>query len=285
MAKVDWDFLHRRLRQGHVRPPVEHQIADLTAELTEMLGSPEPHVRDELAVEMLTTWISQGVYDDLLPGLGDGIATGLMAGLGERGTDSVFRRSTSALILADVIERDTERSLVPPSKVLEWGDRLATWFPTERDLRGFVEGKGWAHAVPNGADAIGVLARSPHVREAELAVLLEVIGERSTRPADDVWVSGEPDRLARATISVLHRGLVPLDRVEGWLADLTAAALRQRPPSLDDAGSVPRRNTVAYLRALYLHLSLGRHQPPGRTDLLLTVIERLRAVQPGFFGR
>ncbi|HWJ83219.1 MAG TPA: DUF2785 domain-containing protein [Nocardioides sp.] len=285
MAKVDWDLLHRRLRQGHVRPPADHQIADLTAELTEMLGSSEPHVRDELALEMLSTWIEQGVYDDLLPGLGDGIATGLMTGLGESGTDTVFRRSSSALVLADVIERDTVQGLVPPAKVLEWGDRLATWFPAERDLRGFVEGKGWAHAVANGADAMGVLARSPHFRDAELAVLLEVIGERATRPADEVWTSGEPDRLARATIGVLHRGLVPLDRVEAWLADVTATALRQRPPSVDDTGSASRRNTVAFLRALYLHLSLGKHHPPGRTDLLLTVIERLRAVQPGFFGR
>ena len=40
---------------------------------------------------------------------------------------------------------------------------MATWLLRERDLRGFVPGKGWAHAVAHGADALGTLARSPHV--------------------------------------------------------------------------------------------------------------------------
>lgn len=285
MAKVDWDHLHRRLKQGDARPPVEHKITDLTAELTEMLGSPDPYLRDELAFELLSTWINSGIYDDLLPGLGDGIATGLMTGLGERDTDSVFRRSYSALILAECVDRDTQRALVAPTKVLYWADRIATWFIAERDLRGFVPDKGWAHAVAHGADAIGTLARSRHIRAAELAVLLEVLGERATRPTDTVWTGGEGDKLALATIAILHRGLVTLDQVEEWLAEVTATALAEEPASLSGPGSAARTNTIGFLRALYLHLSLGRNQPPGRTDVLLTVVERLRTAQPGFFGR
>jgi hypothetical protein len=46
-----------------------------------------------------------------------------------------------------VHRRDNKRPLVPGNKVLEWGDRLATWLLRERDLRGFVPGKGWAHAI------------------------------------------------------------------------------------------------------------------------------------------
>ena len=54
-----------------------------------------------------------GVYDDLLAGLGDGMAAGLGVGLGERDTDSVFRRSFSALVLAECIARDNDRPLLP----------------------------------------------------------------------------------------------------------------------------------------------------------------------------
>lgn len=285
MAKVDWSLLARLHRDGYSRPPAEHRITDLTAELTEMLGSPDPALRVELALELLTTWISAGVYDDLLPGLGDGIATGLMTGIGENGTDSVFRRSHSALVLAECIERDTERSLVPPNQVLNWGDRLAAWFTAERDLRTFVPERGWANAVANGADAIGALGRSPHLRRAELTVLLEVIGERAAHPRAEVWTAGEADRLALATLSIMHRGIVPLDRVEAWTADLIDIARAEAPATMSGPGSPARANINAFLRALYLHLSLGRNQPPGRTDILLIVIERLRAAQPGFFGR
>ena len=65
---------------------------------------------------MLCTWIERGVYDDLLPGLGDGIATGLLTGIGERGTDSVFRRSFSALVVAEVIDRDTQQAAGDPDQ-------------------------------------------------------------------------------------------------------------------------------------------------------------------------
>src|SRR5215218_9301609 len=84
--------------------PGEESLADLTAELTVMLGSPDPHVRQDLATSALAAWIEEGVYDDLLSGLGDGLVAGLRIGLGEDGTDTVYRRSYSALLLASCLD-------------------------------------------------------------------------------------------------------------------------------------------------------------------------------------
>ena len=141
--------------------PSDRPLDDLTAELTRMLGDTDPETRDGTAYPTLATWVERGVYDDLLSGLGDGMAAGLGVGLGERDTDSVFRRSFSALVLGECIGRDNQRPLVVGSKVLEWGDRVATWLLRERDLRGFVPGKGWAHAVAHGADALGHAGELP----------------------------------------------------------------------------------------------------------------------------
>ena len=52
----------------------------------------------------------------------------------------------------------------------------------ERDLRGFVAGKGWAHAVAHGADALGALARSRQSGRLELTVLLDVVADRLLAP-------------------------------------------------------------------------------------------------------
>ena len=97
--------------------PSDRPLGDLTAELARMLGDPDPDVRDGIAYPTLATWIQRGVYDDLLPGLGDGMASGLAVGLGERDTDTVFRRSYSALVLSECIARDNSRPLVPGGKV------------------------------------------------------------------------------------------------------------------------------------------------------------------------
>ena len=129
------------------------------------------------------------------------MAAGLTVGLGENGTDTVFRRSFSVLVLGECIARDNAAGLLPPAKMLEWGDRVATWYLRERDLRGFVPGKGWAHAVAHGADAIGTLAGSPHLGTNELTVLLDVLADRLTLPVESLFIHGEPDRMAAATMA------------------------------------------------------------------------------------
>src|SRR3954453_10603189 len=121
-----------------MKVPVDRPLPALPAGLTTMLGSTESVERDEIAYPILATWIGEGVYDDLLAGLGDGMAAGLTQALGEAGTDSVFRRSFSALVLAECVVRDTEQSLLPPARLLEWGDRVSGWLVRERDVRGFV---------------------------------------------------------------------------------------------------------------------------------------------------
>ena len=62
--------------------PTDRPLGDLTAELTQILGDVDPARRDGTAYPMLATWVSRGVYDDLLAGLGDGMAAGLTTGLG-----------------------------------------------------------------------------------------------------------------------------------------------------------------------------------------------------------
>jgi Protein of unknown function (DUF2785) len=269
----------RELQAQGLVVPSDRSLHELTAELTTMLGDPDPAVRDGIAVPVILTWLDRGVYDDLMSGLGDGMAIGLSAGLGESGTDTVFRRSLSARILGACLDRGTERALVAPDRVLDWGDRLATWFLREQDLRGFVPGKGRAEAVSHGADALGSLARSSHLGAPELTVVLDVLADRLLLPTEELFSHGEPDRLAAATMQVLHRDLVPLSVLEPWVARIAAragvrAAYDGRDPYL------VRGNAESFLRALYLQLALGPQPPAVRSDLLLVVVDALRATNP-----
>ncbi|KRB72791.1 hypothetical protein ASE01_22380 [Nocardioides sp. Root190] len=282
MASVNWVRLQQGLRNGERTPPAEHRLADLTADLTRMLGDPDPQVRDGVAYPFLATWTEHGVYDDLLTGLGDGMCAGLEVGLGERDTDSVFRRSFSALVLAECIDRDTRVRRQPPSRILQWGDRLAAWWIRERDLRGFVPGKGWAHAAAHGADALGALARSPHFGVTELTVLLDVVADRVLDVDTPLLVHGEPDRIAHAVMEILRRNRVPLEIVEPWVRRLENGAKARAPIGEDVLPEVG--NAQAVLRALYLQLTISPRQPAIRADLLLTLVGSLRRVHPVFLA-
>ncbi len=264
--------------------PSDRPLDDLTADLTRMLGSTDPAQRDGTAYPALATWIERGVYDDLLAGLGDGMAIGLRVGLGEQGTDSVFRRTSSVLVLAECINRDNEHGLVPEAKIFDWGDRIATWYLRERDVRGHVPGKGWAHAVAHGADAVAALAGSPRFGATELTVLLDVLADRVLLPVDHVFSQGEPDRIAMATMAVLRRNVLPLSVLEPWIRRIAAAAGPVRSGQ-DVDPFLTTGNPESFLRALYLQLALGGPGPEVRPDLLLVVVEALRGTNPHYLPR
>jgi hypothetical protein len=281
----------KQVIEDGLQVPTDRPLDELTAELTRMLGSPEADVRDGTAYPTLATWVERGVYDDLLAGLGDGMAAGLTVGLGEEGTDSVFRRSFSVLVLAEVVERDTAQELVPASTVLRWGDQVVGWYLRERDLRGWVDGKGWAHAGAHGADAIGALARSRHLGVHELTVLLDVVADRVVASPDAgtaLLLSGETDRLAAAVMAVLGRGLVPMSVVEPWLSRVAANADPRHRDEGDPAAGDPFRSTgnaQQLLRSLYLLLAIGPDRPPHRADLVLATVDALRATNTLLAGR
>ena len=279
MSSTFWE----QVKANGLKVPGDRPLTDLTTELTAMLGDPDPAVRDGIAHPTLTAWITNGVYDNLLDGLGDGMAAGLIVGLGQDDSDTVFRRSFSVLVLAECIERDNRAHLVSPGTMVRWGDRVASWFVRERDLRGFVPGKGWAHAVAHGADAIAALAASEAMGRLELTVLLDVLADRLLLPTEYHLVHGEPDRLARATMRVLRRDLVSLEVLEPWLARLANSA---RPNGLSEHDPYfVSGNVQSFLRALHLQLALAPNPPANRSDLLLTLLERLRESNPEYLSQ
>ena len=279
MARSYW----KQVLDHGLHVPTDRPLDDLTAELTTMLGAADPVLRDGIAYPALATWIDRGVYDDLLVGLGDGMSAGLTVGLGEVDTDSVFRRTFSVLVLAAVIERDTAVQLLPRDQVLRWGDRIVSWLLREHDLRGYVPGKGWAHAGAHGADAIAALAGSRHFGATELTVLLDVLADRMLS-SEAQLDSGEPDRVASAVMAVLRRNLVPTKVVVPWVARLTASG---NPYVLrgDRNPYEATNNAQQLLRSLYLQLAAAPDPPVDKADLVLATLDALRTTNPFTLAR
>jgi len=286
-APVDPTFWERVVAADYA-PPTDRRLDDMTVELVELLGATDPHLRDDIGLGVLLAWTRRGVYDDLLPGLGDGLTDGLRAGAGETGTLSVLRRSFSARALAAVIDRDTARPRVHPEALLAWGDRGLAWLSTERDLRDRIPGAGRVHAIAHGAHLIGALALSRHLDEGGLMVLLDAVADRLLTPTDVVFVSREEDRLAHATMSLLHRDVVDLNLLEPWvrrLSEAWAGAGERNEP-------IPAQvlNTINFVRALHLQLLLGvrptdpatpvAERPTIRVDLLALLQAALRSTGP-----
>lgn len=249
--------------------PEGHTAAELLPELVGYLGSTDPFLRDEVSFEVLAAWIvrDQRYGADELRALGDQLARNMARGLGELGTDSVFLRSFSALVLNKVIEADNWHALLDPADIRRWLDQALAYIVAERDLRGLVPGKGWAHAIAHAADVLWVLAQSRHLAVADLERILWAVAERVIAPGEQIYLYNEDQRLASAVVAALQRELLDLPTIAAWLGLITEPSADGWSRAFQSAaGAGAYHNTTTFLRSLYLQLLLGIRPPPWYPD-------------------
>jgi hypothetical protein len=284
MEAVDRSFL-RFLVESHALPQGDW-VRELTPELLSWLGSSDGELRDEFAYPILTAWIERGQYgpDDLREIVGQMLAN-LGKGLGESGTDTVFLRSFSALILMEVVARDNAEPFLDGREVRDLLGATLDYLRRERDLRGWVDGLGWAHAAAHTADLLMMLSRSRHLGVVELAGLLDGIADRLLTPSDTVFLYQEDERLAYTVLNVLRRGLLDRAAVTRWLGRFVRPTGFDswQPVYVEPGLTVARVNVTSFLRSLYFQLLLIKSPPEELERLLEAVVEVLREMDIGFY--
>lgn len=255
-----------KVKADDMRLPTGFEPDMLIEELEHMLRSPDGRVRDRLAYEILSEWVLAGHVDHDLSDFGDRLCAALFRGLGEYDSDSVFGRSFAAAMLAMALERDIAARLVDAGTVHRWIGAFLMWWELENDLRGAVDPRrGVAHAVAHGADVIAAAARNPHLPADQARVLLGSIVIRIRTSAGTAWLLGEDDRLAYATVALLHRGDLTAGDLAQALAPLHHLGGAEARTDLE-AGAYARLNALNWLRALYLQLNLGVQTMPWYTE-------------------
>ncbi len=92
---------------------------------------------------------------------------------------------------------------------------------------------------------------------------------------DEPLTAGEPDRIAAAAMRILRRNTLGTDALEPWVHRLGGAGNPFRGASTSDPFA-PAAAAQAFLRALFVQLSLAPQPPTVRPDLLLVLIDALR---------
>ncbi|MGE5672602.1 MAG: DUF2785 domain-containing protein [Mycobacterium leprae] len=264
MEKAFWQLIKAR----DLEPPEGHTTVDLVPELMAGLGSLDPELRDNLCYEILGGWVEQGRFSaDQLRGLAAHLMANLKSGLGEAEQDGVFLRSFSVLILVEIVHYDGKHRLFRTEEVLRILDEAITYLASERDLRGFVPDKGWAHSVAHTANLMTALAAHPALGEAGLVRLLDAIRARVQAQTAYPFVDREPFRLARAVIAAARRPELPVHRMRAWFMGFVGAEhlLDSFVPGRD---SVCYHNTESFLAAVHWMLTFKELPEESRAELL-----------------
>jgi hypothetical protein len=200
----------------------EHQSADALAhELSSLLESADPELRDDLAYSILGTWIHRGnvLSTPTLIALTDEWRANLKSGLGESGTNSVLKRSFSALCLSEIAKHEAKTPFMGAERYHSLVAEAVSYLQAERDLRGYDATLHWIHATAHTADLLAALAQSPLLTKDEAASILQAIAVRLSTAAE-VYTQGEQDRLAAAVVSVIERKDFDAPGFETWLAQI-----------------------------------------------------------------
>lgn len=229
----------------------ETEVWPLAVEMMHSLGSTDPELRDKLINRVLSQWaelyFDPQQLDSLLKIAFDD--QHLFHGLGEQETDSVFMRSFSSLAIACFVARHRVHPFLTAQAVNETLHKMLSYLSRERDPRGHVTGKGWAHAVAHAADALDELALCPELGKESLVDMLRVIRE-TVVGASVVFVDEEDERLVTAVISVIQRQVLAKADINQWISDFGSFEL---PPSYQE-WLRKRINIKHFMRSLYFRL-------------------------------
>ncbi len=244
------------IRDNKYAVPEGHSAAQLTEQLFSYIDSLDPQLRDDIGYETFSSWLEKRVYSPeqirsfILP-----LVINLQNGIGERDTDTVFARAFSVLFLAEIIHNDNKRVYLQLDEVFSIYTKTLSYLAEERDPRGYVPEKGWAHALAHTADLLYVLASNRFLTRVELEQMLTAIADKITEPVDWIYHHNEDDRLVRVVIAAHQRQLLDEFFFQTWLKSFVSTKKHSWKGSFESQPTQSAySNTRNFLRSLYMRV-------------------------------
>lgn len=247
------------------------------------LGSTDDELRDILTYPIIAQIIldEQGRY----PLTGEQLEelllisidqTHLFYRIGESGMDSVFMRSFSSLMMPLLLIADSREPRISEQVVRRVFEALQTYAREERDWRGYVKGKGWAHSVAHLSDAFDDCAKNRFMTAADREAILETLAYLAQLPEPLCYE--EDDRLAFVAYEIITHRYVELAYLQKWIASLV---VKRAENALVEEGVLAwnrASNAKNFLRGLYFLLAWSKALAVAeqRAELLAEIDQALR---------
>jgi hypothetical protein len=186
--------------------------------------------------------------------------------IGESGTDSVFIRGFSILVVPLILDPDIEHQQLSADLVHDTIRSVLYYAREERDRRGYIDGKGWAHTIAHTADALDSCAQHPFSTEIERLEVLHCVADLAS-VSNPIYFQ-EDDRRAFTASRIIKKGWVTSDALEDWMNRFI------KPEGPEPEDTIRLTNLEHFLRSLYFLLK-WRQVDSG---LIEKIDERLRAL-------
>ena len=221
----------------------------LSVDMMEYIGDIDGELRDDLICSVLLEWIMTDVltpeeaYHIFLIALDE---KHIFNGLGKV-DDTVFDRTFSVLVSACITYK--HKNFLPDNDILKAFNKVLKFYNEDKDVRGFVEGKSWAHGAAHGADALMELAKCEVIGYEQLKEILNAIYKKINVNYYG-YINNEDERMISAVKEVLERDIIPVEEIEEWIRSFG---------KIEKTGILPddlfiEFNVTLFLKSLYFRL-------------------------------
>lgn len=278
---MDKDFWNS-IAKNDYQIPEGYTLENLTDILFSYLGSIDPELRDDIAYGVYANWLKKDMYPkETIQSHIDKLLSNLDKGIGETESDTVFLRTFSILLLAEIVHNDNKKQLLDKSQVKTIFEKALWYLDAEKDPRGYIPVKGWAHALAHTADLLLVLARNRFIDGNDLWRMLATISNRMAHSTRYIYIHGEDERLASTVIEILRRDLTSLNQLEIWTRSFREPDGRDwNGAYVEEEHSRAFHNTRNLVRSIYLALIAQSEDFPDRKELLRMFLNTLTNLKP-----
>jgi Protein of unknown function (DUF2785) len=177
----------------------------------------------------------------------------LFKGIGESGTDSVFTRAFTTILIAVIINKDSEVDFLPKETLAEVENQIKKYIELEQDVRGYVPVKGWAHSIAHVADTCDELIKSEKINQVEYFSIIEVLLKKyCTTPTG--FLHGEDDRVVTAVLAMLKKE-VGLEELNLFVEGIPGLLKSQKEEMSSEQYWFVMANCKSLLKSLFIGVS------------------------------
>ena len=276
---MDKDFW-ASIAKSDYQIPVGHTLTDLTKTLFGYLGSTDPELRDDIAYIVYANWLKREMYSkDEIRDHVNQLLNDLDAGIGEIESDSVFLRTFSILLLAEIVHNDNKKPLLDKEQIQSLLTKALWYLDAEKDPRGHIPIKGWAHALAHTADLMLVLGENRFIEKDELEKILQGIADKLIYSTNWVYIHGEDERLASAVTAILQRNLITIEFLKTWLKSFTEPEKPWNGAYMDEGQAKAFHNVRNFLRSVSEAIRKSEDLP-DKEEVTSAVFDALDKLKP-----
>lgn len=259
------------MKDGDLTYYEKNKEAILTS-MVQHIGSPDGELRDRLIYTMFFRLIIEQKdidFDKMSELLETSSHDLLFHRIEETQSDAVFTRAFTTLLMALILHRDVEEDFLTKDQFQQTAEGLIRYLQLERDTRGYVNGKGWAHSIAHAADAVDELIANPKLDPVSFPELFHVIIHQIMR--SEVLAHDEDERLIHPLLRLLERGM-DSEVIHRYVEQLPHH-LEECKQHLDDEEKYwyVVHNVKTFLKSLYVRLNEEQRHDLIQQSILVTL--------------